>query len=75
MEAYGECLPRHENTVSLNDDKRDRWGMPTLDIDMAYGPNELAMRKDMEASARRDAEGRGLQWRAGIQPTSRIPAR
>ncbi len=51
MEAFGECLPRHENTVSLNYDKPDKWGMPTLDIDMAYGPNEAAMRKDMQASA------------------------
>ena len=51
MEGYGECLPRHENRVSLNYDKPDKWGMPTLDIDMAFGPNELTMRKDMEASA------------------------
>jgi choline dehydrogenase-like flavoprotein len=51
MEAFGECLPRHENTVSLNYDKPDKWGMPTLDIDMSYGPNEAAMRKDMQASA------------------------
>jgi choline dehydrogenase-like flavoprotein len=51
MEAFGECLPRHENTVSLNYDKPDKWGMPTLDIDMAYGPNEAAMRKDMQSSA------------------------
>ncbi len=50
MEAYGECLPRRENKVSLNDYDRDRWGMPTLDIDMEYGPNEMTMRKDMEAS-------------------------
>jgi choline dehydrogenase-like flavoprotein len=51
MEAFGECLPRHENRVSLNHDKPDKWGMPTLDIDMTYGPNEAAMRKDMQASA------------------------
>jgi choline dehydrogenase-like flavoprotein len=51
MEAYGECLPRYENTVSLNHEKKDKWGMPTLDIDMIYGPNEMAMRKDMEAAA------------------------
>jgi choline dehydrogenase-like flavoprotein len=51
MEAFGECLPRHENTVSLNHNTLDKWGMPTLDIDMTYGPNEAAMRKDMEASA------------------------
>ena len=32
--------------MTLNRDKRDNWGLPTLDIDMAYGPNELAMRKE-----------------------------
>jgi len=37
--------------VSLNHAKPDKWGMPTLDIDMTYGPNEMVMRKDMEASA------------------------
>ena len=50
-ESYGECLPRQENHVSLNREKPDKWGMPTLDIDMTYGPNEMSMRKDMEASA------------------------
>jgi choline dehydrogenase-like flavoprotein len=61
MEAYGECLPRHENTVSLNHGKKDKWGMPTLDIDMAFGTNELAMRKDMEASAVEMLQASGLQ--------------
>jgi choline dehydrogenase-like flavoprotein len=61
MEAYGECLPRRENTVSLNHGKKDKWGMPTLDIDMAFGTNELAMRKDMEASAVEMLQAAGLQ--------------
>ena len=51
MEGYGETLPRHENRVSLNRDKRDQWGLPTLDIDMTYGPNEIAMRLDMAEQA------------------------
>jgi len=51
MEGYGECLPHRENRVTLNHDKKDQWGLPTLDIDMTYGPNEFAMRKDIEAQA------------------------
>jgi glucoside 3-dehydrogenase (cytochrome c) catalytic subunit len=51
MEGYGECLPRHENKVTLSPDRRDQWGLPVLDIDMTYGPNEHAMRKDIEAQA------------------------
>jgi choline dehydrogenase-like flavoprotein len=61
MEAYGECLPRRENHVSLNHGKKDKWGMPTLDIDMAFGDNEFAMRRDMEASAVEMLEAAGLQ--------------
>ena len=61
MEGYGECLPRYENRVSLNHDKKDKWGLPTLDLDMAFGANELAMRKDMEASAVEMLEAAGLQ--------------
>lgn len=51
MEGYGECLPRRENKVSLSRDRKDKWGLPVLDIDMAYGPNETAMRADIEAQA------------------------
>ncbi len=61
MEGYGECLPRAENRVTLNYDKKDRWGLPTLDIDMAFGANEFAMRKDMEAAAVEMLEAAGLQ--------------
>ena len=67
LEAFGECLPRRENKVSLNHDKRDKWGMPTLDIDMSYGPNELAMRKDMERSAVEMLEAAGLQTVKGFR--------
>jgi choline dehydrogenase-like flavoprotein len=66
MEAYGECLPRHENHVSLNYDKRDKWGMPTLDIDMTYGPNEMTMRMDMEASAVEILKAADLQGVSGF---------
>ena len=45
--GMGECLPRYENHVRLNTDILDPWGMPTLDIDCAWGPNEDAMLKDM----------------------------
>jgi choline dehydrogenase-like flavoprotein len=61
LEAFGECLPRRQNKVTLNHDKPDKWGMPTLDIDMSYGPNELTMRKDMESSAVEMLTAAGLQ--------------
>ena len=67
MEGYGECLPLRENTVSLNHEKRDKWGMPTLDIDMAYGPNELVMRDDMEAAAVEMLQAAGFQSVTGYK--------
>jgi choline dehydrogenase-like flavoprotein len=45
--AFGEILPRHENKVTLDANKKDKWGMPVLAIDCETGENELSMRKDM----------------------------
>ncbi|MEO1653543.1 MAG: GMC family oxidoreductase, partial [Bacteroidota bacterium] len=45
VNAFGECLPYKENKVSLNKDKTDKWGIPTLDIDCEFRDNEKAMRK------------------------------
>ena len=48
--GFGEALPLHENHVTLSGDVDD-WGIPILDIDCAWGPNEYAMRKDIVSSA------------------------
>ena len=49
--SWGEHLPYYENKVTLNKEKLDKYGMPTLDIDCEFKENELAMRKDMKDSA------------------------
>lgn len=51
LEAYGECLPYHENNIKLNHEKRDKFGLPTLDIDCEWKENEVTMFKDMMLSA------------------------
>ncbi len=51
MTGFGECLPYHDNHVSLNFDKKDIYGLPTLNIDAEFKENEMAMRKDMMKSA------------------------
>jgi choline dehydrogenase-like flavoprotein len=61
MEGYGETLPRFENQVTLSKDKRDAWGLPLLDIDMAYGPNEVAMRLDMAEQAAEITKAGGFE--------------
>jgi choline dehydrogenase-like flavoprotein len=45
--AFGEMLPNHNNTVTLDTQKKDKWGLPVLKIDCAIGENERLMRKDM----------------------------
>ena len=45
--AFGEMLPNPKNRVSLDDAKKDKWGLPVLKIDCATGENERLMRKDM----------------------------
>jgi choline dehydrogenase-like flavoprotein len=47
--AFGEMLPNHANTVSLDQSKKDKWGLPVLKMDVAIGENERRMRKDMMA--------------------------
>ncbi|MBV9879311.1 MAG: GMC family oxidoreductase [Gemmatirosa sp.] len=47
--AFGEMLPSHANMISIDETKKDKWGMPVLKIDCAFGENERAMRKDMTA--------------------------
>src|SRR5205807_1558002 len=45
--AFGEMLPNHANKVSLDQTKKDKWGLPVLKIDCATGENERLMRRDM----------------------------
>lgn len=49
--AFGEVLPRHENRVELDPAVKDAWGIPVLRFDYRFGDNELAMAKDMAATA------------------------
>ena len=45
--AFGEMLPNHANQISLDQTKKDKWGLPVIKIDCATGENEARMRKDM----------------------------
>jgi choline dehydrogenase-like flavoprotein len=51
MVAFGECLAVASNRCRLNPDVKDRWGIPTLEIDMRFGENEQAMVKQMGLAA------------------------
>ena len=59
--SWGEQLPVFENKVTLNYDKKDKWGLPTLDIDCSFGENEKKMRVDMMNSAAEMLEVAGIK--------------
>lgn len=47
MGGFGEILPYHENKVTIDKEKKDKWGLNVLAIDCELKDNELKMRKDM----------------------------
>lgn len=59
--CWGECLPYEDNRATLNPEKPDQWGLPTLDISCEWKENEYAMRKDMAASTVEMLEAAGLK--------------
>lgn len=59
--AWGEHLPYYENKATLSKDKKDKYGLPTLDIDCEFKENEKIMRKDMRDSAGEMLEKAGLK--------------
>ena len=59
--AFGEMLPNHDNKITLDDTKKDKWGLPVLNFDVAIGENELRMRKDMTADMAEMLEAAGVK--------------
>jgi choline dehydrogenase-like flavoprotein len=59
--SWGEHLPYYENKVTLSKTKKDKWGLPLLDIDCEFKENEMKMRVDMKNSAAEMLEAAGLK--------------
>tara|TARA_B100001059_G_scaffold183475_1_gene184860 strand:+ start:7800 stop:9509 length:1710 start_codon:yes stop_codon:yes gene_type:complete len=49
--GFGEILPYHDNKMSLDYNKLDSWGLPTVTFDASIRENELNMRRDMKQQA------------------------
>jgi choline dehydrogenase-like flavoprotein len=60
MVGMGECLPYHENKVTLSKDKKDDWGMPLLQINAEFKTNEDNMTKDILAQGAEMLEKAGF---------------
>jgi choline dehydrogenase-like flavoprotein len=72
MTAFGEMLPYHENRIFLDPEKKDKWGLPVLAMDVETKENEAKMRKDMIQDAVDIFEAAGVKdvyrWDSGYAP-------
>jgi choline dehydrogenase-like flavoprotein len=59
--GFGECLPYADNRVTLNKEKTDVYGLPTLSIDAEWKANEKTMRTDMKNAAAEMLEAAGFK--------------
>ena len=62
MVAFGECLPNADNRITLDENKRDAFGMPIVHINMHFGDNEQKMRTDMKHQADRILKAAGAAF-------------
>ncbi|MFD2100364.1 GMC oxidoreductase [Flagellimonas iocasae] len=49
--GFGEVLPYEDNRMTLDYDKLDQWGLPTVTFDAELKDNEWKMREDMKEQA------------------------
>ena len=61
MTGFGEILPYHENKISLHPEKKDKWGLPVLDMDCELKENEKQMRKAIVEEAKAMFENAGVK--------------
>ena len=61
MGGFGEVLPRYENSVSIDPEVKDAWGIPVLRFDYKFGDNEKKMAEDMAVTAKEMFEAAGIE--------------
>jgi choline dehydrogenase-like flavoprotein len=59
--GFGEMIPDEKNRFTLHPTKKDKWGLPVVVFDAAYGENEKKMRQDMMNDAAEMLEAAGLK--------------
>jgi choline dehydrogenase-like flavoprotein len=62
MGGFGETLPYHENKITLDKTRTDKWGLNILAFDAELKENELKMRKDMLNDAKEMLEAIGVKY-------------
>lgn len=58
--GFGETLPDETNKFTLTN-KKDKWGLPIINFDAAWGKNEWKMREAMEKEAKAMLEAAGAK--------------
>jgi choline dehydrogenase-like flavoprotein len=61
MGGFGEVLPRYENHVALDPERKDKWGVPVLQFNYKFGDNEKKMCEDMANAAQEMFETAGFE--------------
>ena len=61
LNGFGEVLPYHENKMTLDYNKLDQWGLPTVTFDATIRENEVNMRKDMQTQAMEMLDNAGFK--------------
>ncbi len=59
--GFAECLPYHENQITLNEEVKDKWGLPTLNMDAEFKDNELALNRQIKEDAQEMLEKAGFK--------------
>ena len=67
--GFGECLPYQENRVTLNTEKKDKWGRSTLTTDVEFKENEKLMQQDMANAMAEMLEAAGYKK---VRPYAKI---
>ena len=61
MGGWGECLPYHDNKITLDPVKKDKWGLPQIKINFSFKENEKNMMKDIRESSGEMLERAGFK--------------
>ena len=59
--GFGEILPYHENKITLDKTKKDKWGLNVLAFDAEWKENERKMRIDIKNDAIEMLEAAGVK--------------
>ncbi len=59
--GFGEVLSNPDNRMYLDPVKKDKWGIPLIVFDAAFGENEVEMRKDIMNSAMEMLDAAGFK--------------